>query len=102
MTYYIGLDLGTSATKLLLLAADGTIQKSVSKAYPISRPQPHWSEQAPEDWWNAAQDGIRDLLDGIDPASVKGIGVGGQMQTTRCCVRRFFGTTRGRANRPTR
>ena len=79
MTYYIGLDLGTSATKLLLLAADGTIQKSVSKAYPISRPQPHWSEQAPEDWWNAAQDGIRDLLDGIDPASVKGIGVGGQM-----------------------
>ena len=50
MTYYIGLDLGTSATKLLLLGADGAILKSVTKAYPISRPQPHWSEQDPAEW----------------------------------------------------
>ena len=51
--YFIGIDLGTSAVKLLLMDAGGNIQKIVSKEYPISFPQPGWSEQNPEDWWQA-------------------------------------------------
>ena len=51
--YYIGVDLGTSAVKLLLMEADGTIRNVVSKEYPLYFPHPGWSEQKPEDWWNA-------------------------------------------------
>ena len=46
--YYIGVDLGTSAVKLLLMEADGTIKNIVSKEYPLSFPNPGWSEQSPE------------------------------------------------------
>ena len=54
--YYIGIDLGTSAVKLLLMAGDGTIVKSVSKEYPISFPRPGWAEQDPEDWYAITQE----------------------------------------------
>lgn len=46
--YYIGVDLGTSAVKLLLMEADGSIKNIVSKEYPLSFPNPGWSEQKPE------------------------------------------------------
>ncbi|MGB4156340.1 MAG: xylulokinase [Caldicoprobacterales bacterium] len=77
--YYIGIDLGTSAVKLLLMAGDGTIVKSVSKEYPISFPRPGWSEQDPEDWYENTQEGLVELLHGIDKSKVAGIGFGGQM-----------------------
>jgi len=77
--YYIGVDLGTSAVKLLLMAADGTIKNIVSKEYPLSFPNPGWSEQSPEDWWNAVTTGIKELTDGFDAAQVAGISFGGQM-----------------------
>lgn len=77
--YYIGIDLGTSAVKLLLMKSGGTIEKIVSREYPLMFPHPGWSEQKPEDWWNAVTDGIRELVDGIDTAEVAGIGAGGQM-----------------------
>lgn len=77
--YYIGIDLGTSAVKLLLMAGDGTIVKSVSKEYPISFPRPGWSEQDPEDWYENTQEGLVELLHGIDKSQVAGIGFGGQM-----------------------
>ena len=50
---YIGVDLGTSAVKLLLMQTDGTIKKIVSKEYPLSFPKPGWSEQNPafRSWW---------------------------------------------------
>lgn len=76
---YIGVDLGTSAVKLLLMAADGKIIKTVSKEYPLSFPKPGWSEQNPEDWYTQSIAGIKDLLVGLNPDDVKGIGVGGQM-----------------------
>ena len=79
MQYYIGIDLGTSAVKLILTDETGAILRTVSKSYPLLQPQPHWSEQQPEDWWNAVCDGIAQLTDGCDKAAVKGIGVGGQM-----------------------
>ena len=77
--YYIGIDLGTSAVKLLLMAGDGTIVKSVSKEYPISFPRPGWAEQDPEDWYANTQEGLVELLHGIDKSQVAGIGFGGQM-----------------------
>ena len=76
---YIGVDLGTSAVKLLLMKEDGTIENIVSKEYPLYFPQPGWSEQQPEDWMNAVKEGIRELVQGFDAAEVGGIGAGGQM-----------------------
>lgn len=76
---YLGVDLGTSGVKLILMQADGTVVASISRQYPVSYPKPGWSEQNPEDWYTATMDGIRALLEGQDPSQVRGIGVGGQM-----------------------
>ena len=76
---YIGIDLGTSAVKLLLMDGEGTIEKVVSWGYPLFFPQPGWSEQNPEDWWTAVLDGIRELTAGCDRSKIAGIGCGGQM-----------------------
>lgn len=76
---YIGIDLGTSAVKLLLMAGDGTIRNVVSREYPIFFPHSGWSEQRPEDWWNAVKDGLKALLAGYDGKRVAGISFGGQM-----------------------
>ena len=57
--YYIGIDLGTSAVKLLLMEGNGKIVNIVSKEYPLFFPQPGWSEQKPEDWWRAVQEGLK-------------------------------------------
>ncbi len=77
--YYIGIDLGTSAVKLLLLDQDGNIKNEVSKEYPLEFPKPGWSQQNPEDWKNAVLSGIPELLNGFDSSKVAGIGAGGQM-----------------------
>ncbi len=77
--YYIGVDLGTSAVKLLLMEADGTIANVVSKEYPLYFPHPGWSEQKPEDWWNAVKEGIKELTADVDKTKVAGISFGGQM-----------------------
>ena len=77
--YYIGVDLGTSAVKLLLMEADGTIRNVVSKEYPLYFPHPGWSEQKPEDWWNAVVEGIRELVPETDREKVAGLSFGGQM-----------------------
>ncbi len=77
--YCIGIDLGTSAVKLLLVNEAGEILNTVSEDYPLYFPEPGWSEQDPTDWWNACVTGVRKLLTGFDATRVKGIGVGGQM-----------------------
>jgi len=77
--YYIGIDLGTSSTKLMLVEETGNILNSVTKEYPLEFPQPGWSQQAPEDWEKAVLEGIPELLCGFDAAKVQGIGLGGQM-----------------------
>lgn len=76
---YIGVDLGTSAVKLLLMEGDGTIKKIVSKEYPLFFPHPGWSEQNPEDWWKQTVEGIKELTDECDKSQVAGISFGGQM-----------------------
>ena len=77
--YYIGIDLGTSAVKLILMEADGKILNSVSKEYPIYFPHPGWSEQKPGDWMVAVYEGLQELTDGFDAKEVAGISFGGQM-----------------------
>lgn len=76
---YIGIDLGTSACKLLLVDSEGAVLNTVTREYPISYPHPGWSEQEPEDWWNAVKLGVPELLRGFDASKVAGIGAGGQM-----------------------
>ena len=79
MKYYVGVDLGTSAVKLLLVDEKGTIHKEVNREYPLYFPQPGWSEQDPAHWWAACVDGLKELVSGIDTSSIAGIGAGGQM-----------------------
>ncbi|HCT92602.1 MAG TPA: xylulokinase, partial [Lachnospiraceae bacterium] len=77
--YFIGVDLGTSAVKLLLMEESGKIAASVSREYPLYFPHPGWSEQNPEDWWTAVVDGLKELVAGVDASRVAGISFGGQM-----------------------
>lgn len=79
MMLYIGVDLGTSAVKLLLMDGQGQIKKIVSKEYPIYFPHPGWSEQKPEDWFAKTMEGIKELIAEADKDQVAGISFGGQM-----------------------
>ena len=76
---FIGIDLGTSAVKLLLMDESGKIHKIVSKEYPLRFPHPGWSEQDPEDWISQTMEGMKELLSECDKSQVKGISFGGQM-----------------------
>ena len=77
--YYIGIDLGTSAVKLLLMEESGKICNIVSREYPLFFPHPGWSEQKPEDWFIQSMEGMKELTKDIDRTQVAGIGFGGQM-----------------------
>lgn len=79
MKYYIGIDLGTSAVKLLLMDQEGQVVNIVSREYPLSFPHPGWSEQNPADWWEQSKEGIKELTKDIDGGQVAGISFGGQM-----------------------
>ena len=75
MNKYIGVDLGTSGLKLLLVAADGSILDQTALTYPVSYPREGWSEQNPEDWFAALMRGFEQL----GARDVAGISFGGQM-----------------------
>ena len=79
MSYYIGVDLGTSSMKLLLLDEKGMIHNTVTKEYPLEFPKPGWSQQNPDDWKAALIEGIPLLLKEFEADKVAGIGCGGQM-----------------------
>ncbi len=76
---YIGVDLGTSAVKLLLMKKNGEIVKIVSKEYPLYINNEGWSEQNPSDWWKAVKSGIKELSDSVDVSLIKAISFSGQM-----------------------
>lgn len=76
---YIGVDLGTSAVKLLLMDENGKIQNIVSKEYPLYFPHPGWSQQDPQDWYTQTVEGIKELTADCDKSQVAGISFGGQM-----------------------
>ncbi len=76
---YIGIDLGTSSVKLLLMDESGTIKNIVSKDYPLSFPKNGWSEQNPQHWFDQSIKGIKELVEPFDKSQVAGISFGGQM-----------------------
>ena len=76
---YIGIDLGTSAVKLLLMDEKGNIRNIVSREYPLYFPKAGWSEQDPLDWYEESIAGLKELLKEEDRSQVAGIGFGGQM-----------------------
>src|SRR3569833_1843307 len=80
-TYYLGLDIGTSGTKALLITAVGKPIATATAEYPLSTPRPQWAEQNPIDWWNAVVDVTRKVIDiaGIDGGAIAGVGLSGQM-----------------------
>lgn len=77
--YYIGIDLGTSSVKLLLMDELGAIHQQVTREYPLEFPHPGWSQQAPEDWKDAVLSGLQELTTNCDKRQIAGIGTGGQM-----------------------
>ena len=77
--YYIGIDLGTSSVKILLVDENGRSCFTVTKEYPLYLPHPGWSEQRPEDWWNAVTEGLQELTSHVDKEKIAGIGCAGQM-----------------------
>ena len=76
--YYIGVDLGTSALKLVMMNGNGELVKTVSKEYPLYFPHSGWSEQKPEDWFIAVKEGLKEVAAGLDD-KIGGISFGGQM-----------------------
>ena len=78
MSYYIGIDLGTSACKGILSNREGAVLAEHSISYPVSNPCTNWSEQNPIDWYNAAVEILHTLSEGRE-AEVKGVGIAGQM-----------------------
>ena len=84
MGYLIGLDIGTSAVKALLLKSNGSVVGSVTEEYPLFSPRPGWSEQNPEDMWKASVDAIRGVMTkySVSPDSVLGLGLSGQMHSS--------------------
>lgn len=81
MAHLLGIDIGTSGTKTLLIDEAGKVIASATDTYPLSTPKPLWAEQSPEDWWQATVSTIRKVLkgSGVSPAEIKGIGLSGQM-----------------------
>lgn len=79
--YLLGIDLGTSGTKTALFDAQGHAVASHTVEYPLYQPQNGWAEQDPADWWDAAVETIRSVLQksGIPSNQIAGIGISGQM-----------------------
>lgn len=76
---YLGIDLGTSGIKILLLDEQGQVVASHSESLTLSRPHPLWSEQNPADWWQAADNAVTALAQQHSLKAVKAIGLSGQM-----------------------
>lgn len=78
---FIGIDIGTSGAKVILLSAEGRIRANLTEAYPVSSPHPLWSEQDPDAWWRAVCTGIRKAIAaaGISSEAIRGVSFSGQM-----------------------
>jgi xylulokinase len=79
---FLGLDIGTSGVKAILVNADGEVEASATSALTLSTPKPGWAEQDPEDWWTATVSALFGLLVHQSPARVAAIGISGQMHSS--------------------
>ncbi len=84
MDYLLGLDIGTSGVKALLISVEGKVVGSTTYSYPLSTPQSGWAEQNPEDWWGATRKAIREVLEEkkVKKGELKGISLSGQMHSS--------------------
>lgn len=81
MSVFLGIDIGTSGTKTLAIDESGKLLGEASVGYPCYHPKPLWSEQDPEDWWQATVKTVRAVVKKLrcQPGDVKAIGLSGQM-----------------------
>ena len=81
MSYFLGVDIGTSSTKTILITERGKILGEASSSYPLRHPHPLWSEQDPDHWWRATVKTIREVVSktGVNASQIKAIGLSGQM-----------------------
>ncbi len=81
MTYLLGIDVGTTSTRALLIDEDGAVVASHATEYDLSTPRPGWAEQDPDDWWNATCVSVPAAIEAaeIDPEDIVGVGLSGQM-----------------------
>ena len=81
MNFLIGIDVGTSSLKTLLLDEEGAVVESAGESYPFLTPKPLWSEQDPAHWWKATCLSIKRVMEAgnVSPEAIAGIGLTGQM-----------------------
>ncbi len=81
MPYMLGLDVGTSGAKAVLVAEDGIVIAVATEEYPLSTPRPLWAEQDPDDWWNSSHKALRRVVieAGVPVNEIVGLGLTGQM-----------------------
>jgi xylulokinase len=96
MTYFLGLDIGTSSVKAALIDERGHVKGTAAVAHPLLTPKPGWAEQRPEDWWKSTVKAVRQLLSAtrIKPSLIACIGLSGQMHSS------VFLDRRGQVIRP--
>lgn len=82
MSYFLGIDIGTSSAKMVAIDEDGTVVKQCGRDYSYSQPYPGWREIWPSVWIEAVEDGLKELLSTLSASKVKAIGFTGQMHTT--------------------
>ncbi len=75
----LGIDIGTSATKVIAIDCNGLVLATASSDHPIHAPRPGWSEQNPQDWWNATRDAVSEVVRAHPDMRVQAVGFSGQM-----------------------
>ncbi len=86
MAYYLGIDVGTSGTKALIMNARGRVIATATGSHTVIAPRPAWSEQSPHQWWSATVQAVRAAVAAakIDGTQISGIGLSGQMHGLVC------------------
>ncbi|MCD0463396.1 xylulokinase [Roseiconus lacunae] len=81
MSHYLGIDVGTSGTKTLLIDENGALLAEADATYPMEQPKPGWTQQDPDDWWAATIKTVHTVMKKakLKPQDVKAIGLSGQM-----------------------
>ena len=81
MPYFIGIDIGTSGTRAIIIDQKGKLRGSATASHMCQSPQPLWSEQSPAEWWSAVKQSVPAAVkaSGVKPSEIAGIGLSGQM-----------------------
>lgn len=84
MQYLMGLDIGTSGVKALLLSKNGEVISTATESYPLDTPKSGWAEQNPKDWWKAVVKVINKMINenNVDPNDIAGLSLSGQMHSS--------------------